>query len=461
MRRVTERFAAVLCALASIIIPSDGLTQELPSTKMFDGVELRLNGTTLAARPLAIQEIKRAGIAEARPGLWVGERVAVLSAAKNMGALGMSFEGIFSSNDQAKRQIVRLSAEVEHVFEPKEAVKEFNLQLKEIEIQCALSSAAQATTCKKEKGYAGIVAIRDKLIAAEGPCDIAAKAYYAATNDCFDYGCQAPSDKSAFKAFDDNCMNALQPWRHPDGIVRADPAPRVFETGGAEDGAEGALRAVVLLELIKGGQRQHLCGGLLLSGNRIVTARHCFETQYLQDMLRKGMIEVRFLKGADQTYALQWSDDILAGGSGVAGDRVVLSFSAPNVFAAPRIEFVEPSVPADAVILGYFRDHDTERAKDDPNAVGGVPSQSVSWRGLRWARAGMCFAVNAKPGCIRALCQTIPGYSGAPIIDTATASSDQPLKVYGLVSGPDAGQLGCGDRQPLTTLASSGVGIQP
>lgn len=71
----------------------------------------------------------------------------------------------------------------------------------------------------------------------------------------------------------------------------------------------------------------------------------------------------------------------------------------------------------------------------------GTPQEN--WRrGLRYPKAGLCQAIKVIGYCLQVACQTVRGFSGAPIFVKSADGSNDPLQVVGFVSQPDqdAGQ---------------------
>ena len=280
--------------------------------------------------------------------------------------------------------------------------------------------------------------------------------------------CDKDERALAFRAFDDACMAGTTPWLRPDGRARMDPEPAVFKRGVSEDGRAGALGAVGFLQyLTKAGTWDHLCAALLMRPNAehpqpyALTARHCFTDAARQRDLQDGRIRLVRAVSDTEVYRPAYSDavarqPVLA----VADDVVALDLvDAPAELDLPAVVFEEPGAPffKPVVVLSYFIHHQS-RERWHPRAVAGVSPDQEWRRGIRWARSGLCQVVAAKAGCVRTLCQTTVGYSGAPVF-AESPRADGALVVHGLIShAGDGNQPNCFAPDPFEL---SDVGLRP
>lgn len=277
------------------------------------------------------------------------------------------------------------------------------------------------------------------------PCSGPAQKYDAVSEGPY------ADDRRKFGAqVDRHCLHSFFRWRRADGNFTSDPVPHLLEP------ASGAgFQALVVLERATfKGMREYVCGGLLLPGNRVQTAAHCFgETAAHRDALERGRIYARLVRAPDhpgwpiRPVVRDWEST-----HRVYNDTVVLSIESSDVILAPDSVFVPLAESAEPVVMGYFPDFDRSRQIE-----GGPVDVSTWYTGLRWARPGLCHAVNSGDRCLRLLCQTINAFSGMPVFDQSEPSSGGPLRVLGLVSRPDHPDAQCGAFLNLSTLAYTDV----
>ncbi len=328
-------------------------------------------------------------------------------------------------------------------------------------MQCAErhASEAQRNSCFSGNNGPGYQAVLDALAVSGAGCEQAAIDYREFLHTC-EPNCSQQA-KPVKQRFDNACMASNLPWRREDGSFRADPEPSAFRIGGNRNGAAGILDAVMLIELDEQGHRQHLCGGLLLSGNRVLTAQHCFLTTYAQIALNEGWAYVRQPgSGPNQRYRLLGSDAIARARVNPAQDYVVLRFEADVILPSPRVQFSAVTQPTRTLVYGYFGDFDADRILAGSEASAGVSDIPTWTQGMRWAKPGLCHVMEAFNGCVRTLCQTVSGYSGAPIFGERS-SPGEPLVVYGVISQADHHNTQCGNVDSLTTLAASASDVVP
>lgn len=176
------------------------------------------------------------------------------------------------------------------------------------------------------------------------------------------------------------------------------------------------------------------CGALRIRAQRLVTARHCFfdpaDHQKLFDM-------------SDVTVALVSQPNVFHKVTNIAFKEVE-----PSMFRAydstddflfldvasldpdmPPITWAPPDTGDKALILGYYRFHDTdwifEKDRSDLN--------KKHWaEGLRWTSAPICHLKAPVNGCISHYCQTDRKFSGSPVFSYNAASG---LVVHGIHIG--------------------------
>lgn len=333
-------------------------------------------------------------------------------------------------------------------FEPRERAAALPRYADTLRSDCARNRTGALCAGKADFSYFGPLA--QTLAATPVDCDPAARTYRDALGDCLTTGdCKLGGSGTAGVAYDDSCLSSSLPWSGTDGRPRASQEPALFRQGGERAGVGGALNATVLIELVEKGRRGHHCGGLLRPGNRIITARHCFDNAYEISALKEDRAFVRILGRAGSEYLLSLAASVSeAGVPPVQTDWLSLSFKASDTIPAPDVEFRRVTEPVEAVVVGHYPHWARSRAGNAPN--------EEAWRqGLRWPGPRMCHAIHAVDVCLRLLCQTMPGYSGAPIFDAKSAPG-QPLRVLGIVSREDTrnGNHKCGAHLPRATLAT-------
>jgi hypothetical protein len=122
----------------------------------------------------------------------------------------------------------------------------------------------------------------------------------------------------------------------------------------------------------------------------------------------------------------------------------------------PDVQLVPLRQPSAVTLAGYFSDH----ASVGYSATAAAPVTEAQ-RGLRWPRQGFCVALEERLGCLHLGCETVKGFSGAPVFLNKQPMPDQPLEVVGFVSRPNTSKgHGCGHVEGQVTLSVSATQVQ-
>jgi hypothetical protein len=359
----------------------------------------------------------------------------------------------------------------ERLVEPSDAVMGLRATAAALEAQCARLEGSRRNPCRTEKGIEAMLAAATRLEKlATDVCRSAATAIKP-FEYCDGQACQAPAAVAAFRNFDEACLSTMTAWRGADGRTRVDLLPPVFRP--TADGAPGALPVLLLIEISDGVGWSHLCGGLLLSGGRALTARHCIygagPGNDRRDALKEKRLRARRVSDG-ATFELGWSLDANRRAVTVAQDFIELPIvhdGAPPL--VPAIRFERARITSPAVALGHFVHHDQSRL-DPATGEPLIVSAAHSWKvGLRWANPGACMVIQEQAGCVRTVCQTTRGYSGTPLF---ADRPDGALVVYGLISqaqtlnslrcdAPEVAGREAFAGDTVSTAAAFPVGVQP
>lgn len=263
----------------------------------------------------------------------------------------------------------------------------------------------------------------------------------AAVSSYLTYYPRRPVPPLIQRTYDQACLAASVPRE----ALLADPYPTLLTT--AAPGQVSALRSIGLLEA--GGKI--FCGALLRNDRTIVTARHCFDGRG-GAYLAAGQVTVHPIDGRGEAWTLaatiqkQGAD----GGKLTKDDWAIVAIDTTAAIGAADLSLASPSKLGAATVVGYFTGH---------TATPPPPGSANGWqRGVRWPKPGLCQVIQIKPGCLQMACQTVEGFSGAPIFSLAPGQSKP--TVIGFVSRPATVNAGaCSTSASSITLAASAEGI--
>lgn len=286
---------------------------------------------------------------------------------------------------------------------------------------------------------------RDAFVASFGKADLnntcsaVAEKYLRHVNErCGNRACAAGHEKELREvlgpAFDRGCL------RHP-GSEPDHPEAGVRPPSSDATLMGRMLAATAFVTSTRTGFSEPFCTGLLIrrsDGVRLVTAHHCWKPAAILQDLHFGRIRVASLTDPDgESWPLE-QPSVAVRRSLLETRNFNTDFIELRVIGGPADLPVVKPAPAqryvDVVIPGFFRHHDRARAPAELGPIG---------KGLRVSNVGLCKVFDISDACVRVTCQTVGGFSGAPIFANRT-ESDGSLIVHGILSGGEGGADACG-----------------
>jgi hypothetical protein len=257
-----------------------------------------------------------------------------------------------------------------------------------------------------------------------------------------------------------NCTGEhCAPGEHPDLSTTIGPdfdrsclSPVLAETlaPAVRDRAlEGQVAVTALLVVRGAGLSYPFCTAVITGPDTIATARHCFKSGDLREALVNGRIEARPLLTPDSEgwVVMPPTDtvlDTLFRTSDIHEDSLQLKIHA-NLQGLPVVKFEVAKPNSLAFVASYFGFH-------EPPTVPAAPPYPIK-AGIRESKPGLCRIYESDDQCVRLFCQTIGGFSGAPIFSRAPRSATDPVIVYGLVSGGEGYDGKCGSDSGILLTA--------
>lgn len=244
-------------------------------------------------------------------------------------------------------------------------------------------------------------------------CDSAAARYLPA------YASGTPAREIA-RDFDLSCLGSFA--LRKSGNLAEVPQPRPSLLADAE-ASGGLLGAIGLLEF----DGTTICAGLLRQGGRFLTARHCL------DGVPVSRLSVRAAMGTNAPWRVKVTRQGDPDNPGAAADWIELELGGPGLPDPPRTNLVRLTQPsAVTLVASYPQFADTDYAN---------PSEPLPRRALRFPLDRTCQALVAQAGCLQIACESVRGFSGAPIFSNRRA--DGSFDVVGLISGNNGNSIGC------------------
>lgn len=288
----------------------------------------------------------------------------------------------------------------------------------------ALSTGCTSSTllaCQQRDALYGAAAdLRAGLFAADG-CDAAAKAfapYYRSANP----------PEAISRDYDMACLGSIQIRREGAGIETPKTAPPIL-AAGLRDPANGIMAMIGILER----DGNPICGSLIRPDRTVVTARHCYDKN--RSAFDAHSVTVRPASGLAGPWSITGVKAKPAVDSDAAADDwIVLHAASARDFAVPASTFVPMPLAGAVTVIGHFAHFKNVGYQDE--------SAPVWKKGLRFPRTGLCQSVQAVRGCLQIACQTVRGFSGAPIF-LPSAGSDGKPQVVGFISQDYSAQAKC------------------
>lgn len=323
---------------------------------------------------------------------------------------------------------IRKNQQVQRPSQPEVTAATLEARAKELSISCTSSTLL---ACKQRDALFGAAASLLAGIVAAPDCDTAAKAF-------------APHYRSAdppeaiSRNYDMACLGSIQPRREGAGVEKPKTAPPII-SAGLRDPANGIMAMIGILER----DGNPICGSLIRPDRTIVTARHCYDKH--RSAFEAHSVTVRPASGLAGPWSIVGVKSKPAVDTDAAADDwVVLNVASAPDFAVPASTFAAMPFAGAVTVVGHFAHFKNVDYQDET-----LPG----WKkGLRFPRDGLCQSVQAVRGCLQIACQTVRGFSGAPVF-LPSAGADGKPQVVGFISQDYSAQAKCPPALIGATLA--------
>lgn len=214
-----------------------------------------------------------------------------------------------------------------------------------------------------------------------------------------------------------------------------------------------------------------LCGGLRLSRNRIITAKHCFFhpatgrpfefTDSLRDFAQ-NRIEAYILDRPTKPFAVSSTVSTSNMGQyGIQEDYLLLTIRDSPDLEDPTGTIADPHAVAQllepALLVGYYAFHNADWRFQLPR------HQMRVWQeGIRLTRGTYCrvFDISQNGNCLAHGCQSMVLFSGGPLISRAPQIPVGETRLLGIHSKSGSGSSTCGRFEQSAQWSLSSVGDQ-
>lgn len=214
-----------------------------------------------------------------------------------------------------------------------------------------------------------------------------------------------------------------------------------------------------------------LCGGLRLSRNRIITAKHCFFhpetgrpfefTDSLRDSAQRR-IEVHILDRPAKAFEVSSTVSTSnVGQYGIREDYLLLTIRDSPDLEDPTGTIADSHSEAQllepALLVGYYAFHSADWRFQL------TQDQMRAWQeGIRLTRGSYCrvFDISRNRSCLAHGCQSMVLFSGGPLISTDPEIPTGETRLLGIHSRPGSESRTCGEFEQSAEWSLSAVGDQ-
>ncbi|WP_298330308.1 trypsin-like serine protease [Asticcacaulis sp.] len=321
--------------------------------------------------------------------------------------------------------IIKKRRKIEEIMKPSgplTTINELNKLIKDGSVHCKLDNILSKSKCSETIYYAGIITRIDISSDISKNCELASarfRNFYDGT-DKIDVEHAIEYDLACLGSFVD---------RKNDIFSTLDAVPTIISDS---EQVSQILDVVGLLKL----DGAVICSGLIRNDRTFLTAKHCIKQNRNANYTlssASGLISdvpLTFMRAGD------WGD------TGVPIDWAVYKMPPGESLNISRINLVkynkkqDPSEVTIVAPYAYYNLTDYNKEEKVPKVI------------LRYPRKGLCQALAVSNGCLQLACQTVRGFSGAPVFSTRL--SDGSYNVVGLISSSDGEDARCSSSLPIS-----------